>query len=192
MNERTLALKKLGRAAEAEACAREALDLCQEKGDRGGMASALTSLATLYMDQGRPGQALPLLREVLDLGRLTGSLAGEAGTLGNMAACHLAPDEPEEACRLARRSISLHRKVRVRAGEYHDLSVLGEALCRLGRGLQGLACCETAVEKLEALGESRSVPARERLGRVRENLRSVSLSPARREVLVREALSGKF
>ncbi len=167
LNELGWTLLALDRLEEAEEVAGQALDLARELERRAGEGPALSLQAVIRLRRGDPQSALPLLERCLQLAEAMGDRQGQADTLGNLAEAWLEAGDSAKACELARRSVGLHRRLGHPAGEAHDQATLGRALLALGRWPEAWACCHTALDRLEALGESRAAVARQRLEQVR-------------------------
>ncbi|MGS2648804.1 BTAD domain-containing putative transcriptional regulator [Streptosporangium sp. LJ11] len=143
---------RLGEYERAEEHAHQALDMCEEAGER---ALALLTLGNVALRR-RDERAEPYLKRALDLTRIGADTWGEAHVLGILALVLDRAGRPQEARRYLDLALALHRKVGNPAGEAMTLDQLGVVLRRQGE--LGNTADEAAA--LNGLAEAADDPAR--------------------------------
>jgi tetratricopeptide (TPR) repeat protein len=114
------------RWAEAETAFHEALQLCQQHGDRAGMRQAFFDLGSLYQAQQRWSDAEPALAQGLEIARETGDRRGEAHALGNLGVVYAALGQADQARTCIQQAV-------VVAQQISDESLVRRMLERLAR-----------------------------------------------------------
>ncbi|WP_187280506.1 tetratricopeptide repeat protein [Microbispora sp. CSR-4] len=142
---------RLGEYERAEEHAHQALDACEEAGER---ARALLTLGNVALRRGRDTQAEQHLKQALDLTRIGADTWGEANVLGVLALLLDRAGRPEEARRHLDLALALHRKVGDPAGEAAILDHLGVVLRRQGELAQARIRHEQAAAVYRALGDT--------------------------------------
>ncbi|MFB9682073.1 AfsR/SARP family transcriptional regulator [Streptosporangium vulgare] len=134
---------RLGDYERAEEHAHQALDTCEEVGER---ARALLTLGNVALRR-RDARAERYLKRALDLTRIGADTWGEAHVLGILALVLDRAGRAQEARRHLDLALALHRKVGNPAGEAMTLDHLGVVLRRQGE----LARARTRHERAAAL-----------------------------------------
>ncbi|WP_205825693.1 AfsR/SARP family transcriptional regulator [Microbispora catharanthi] len=142
---------RLGEYEQAEEHAHQALDACEEAGER---ARALLTLGNVALRHGRDTQAEHYLKQALDLTRIGADTWGEANVLGILALLLDRAGRPEEARRHLDLALALHRKVGDPAGEAVILDHLGVVLRRQGELAQARIRHEQAAAVYRTLGNT--------------------------------------
>ncbi|MEA2559656.1 MAG: eukaryotic-like serine/threonine-protein kinase [Acidobacteriota bacterium] len=127
------ALRNLGQAKPALAFCAEGQRLYAAKGDRAGMAEALTHAANVRFDQGELAEASRLYQEALDTYRAIGNRGAEAGALNNIAVVLRSQGDLDRASQLYEEVLAISREIGSRAGEAYALNNLAGVLLRRGR-----------------------------------------------------------
>ncbi|NTU86302.1 MAG: tetratricopeptide repeat protein, partial [Chloroflexales bacterium] len=104
---------RLDRYAEAEAACRDALALCEEMGDRDGIAKAYDTLGLIAYSQGDYGEARRCHEMALALHRQQGASYEEGNTLALLALARIAQGQPAEARALAEQALEVARRSQV-------------------------------------------------------------------------------
>ncbi|MGI5159339.1 BTAD domain-containing putative transcriptional regulator [Microbispora sp. CA-102843] len=142
---------RLGEYERAEEHAHQALDACEEAGER---ARALLTLGNVALRRGRDVQAEQHLKQALDLTRIGADTWGEANVLGILALLLDRAGRPEEARRHLDLALALHRKVGDPAGEALILDHLGVVLRHQGELAQARTRHEQAAAVYRTLGNT--------------------------------------
>ncbi|MFD0663318.1 tetratricopeptide repeat protein [Thermocatellispora tengchongensis] len=142
---------RLGEYERAEEHARQALDACEDAGER---ARALLTLGNVALRRRQDAQAEQYLKQALDLTRIGIDTWGEAHVLGILALVLDRAGRPEEARRHLDLALALHRKVGNPAGEAMILDHLGVVLRHQGEPAQARARHEQAAALYRRLGNA--------------------------------------
>ncbi|ETK35258.1 AfsR/SARP family transcriptional regulator [Microbispora sp. ATCC PTA-5024] len=142
---------RLGEYERAEEHAHQALDACEEAGER---ARALLTLGDVALRRRQDPQAERYLRQALDLTRIGADTWGEAQVLGVLALVLDRAGRPEEARRHLDLALALHRKVGNPAGEAVVLNHLGVVLRHQGEPAQARTRHEQAAALYRRLGNA--------------------------------------
>jgi len=127
------ALRNLGQAEPALAACAEGQRLYDSKGDRAGVAEALTHAANVRFDRGELADASRLYEEALETYRGIGNRGAEAGALNNMAVVLRSQGDLDRASQLYEEVLAVSREIGSRAGEAYALNNLAGVLLRRGR-----------------------------------------------------------
>lgn len=127
------ALRNLGRAEPALAACAEGQRLYRAKGDRAGVAEALTHAANVRFDRGELAEASRLYEEALATYRAIGNRGAEAGALNNIAVVLRSQGDLDRASQLYEEVLAVSREIGSRAGEAYALNNLAGVLLRRGR-----------------------------------------------------------
>ncbi|MFP5286201.1 MAG: tetratricopeptide repeat protein, partial [Thermoanaerobaculia bacterium] len=127
------ALRNLGRAEPALAACAEGQRLYRAKGDRAGVAEALTHAANVRFDRGELAEASRLYEEALATYREIGNRGAEAGALNNIAVVLRSQGDLDRASQLYEEVLAVSREIGSRAGEAYALNNLAGVLLRRGR-----------------------------------------------------------
>ncbi len=141
---------RLGEYERAEEHAHQALDTCEEVGER---ARALLTLGNVALRR-RDERAEEYLKRALDLTRIGADTWGEAHVLGILALVLDRAGRPQEARRHLDLALALHRKVANPAGEAVVLNHLGVVLRRQGELAGARARHERAAALYRELGNT--------------------------------------
>jgi serine/threonine protein kinase/predicted ATPase len=129
----TISLRAMQRFKEAEALAREELELARSRADLHSQMSGLWSLSLAMEDQGRTAEMRDFAEQALALSRQIGDGAAEASLLVNVGwACFL-QGERSVASELMARSLPLLRQFGKRSGEANSMGNLASVLQEDGR-----------------------------------------------------------
>jgi DNA-binding SARP family transcriptional activator/tetratricopeptide (TPR) repeat protein len=148
-----LAHARLGRHAEADAYARQALALHIAAGDRVGQARVHRDLANICWRRDRRTDALHHLRRVMDLSETAGLRAGSAFTLYAQACVHFLTGDHGRAVELCRASVAAYREIGDRVGEAVAWEGRGHAHHARGHHRQALICHRRALRLRRYLGD---------------------------------------
>ncbi|MFJ2823214.1 AfsR/SARP family transcriptional regulator [Streptomyces toxytricini] len=154
------ALLRSGRAADADAAARAALDAARARGDRYAEAHALYSQGIVARHTGRTEEAVARHRESAALGTRHGYPAYAAMNLVSQTAALLAGDRARDAADCGERAVEATRRVGWRAAEARALRLLGTALAFAGDREAAAARLGEAVRLLDALALPEAADAR--------------------------------
>lgn len=127
------ALRNLGQATEALAACAEGQRLYAAKGDRAGVAEALTHAANVRFDRGELGEASGLYQEALDTYQMIGNRGAEAGALNNIAVVLRSQGDLDRAFQLYQQVLAITQEIGSKAGEAYALNNLAGVLLRRGR-----------------------------------------------------------
>lgn len=127
------ALRNLGQAEPALAACAEGRRLHAAKGDRAGVAEALTHAANVRFDRGELAAAAALYEEALATYRAIGNRGAEAGALNNIAVVLRSQGDLDRASRLYEEVLAVSREIGSKAGEAYALNNLAGVLLRRGR-----------------------------------------------------------
>jgi tetratricopeptide (TPR) repeat protein/tRNA A-37 threonylcarbamoyl transferase component Bud32 len=127
-----LALRSLGRAAEALAACAESQRLHAAAGDRAGVALALTGAANVHFDRGDLPAAQALYEQALATDRELGSRGAEAGALNNIAVVLRNQGDLERARQLFEQVLAIARELGSHRAEANSLNNLAGVLLRRG------------------------------------------------------------
>jgi CHAT domain-containing protein/Flp pilus assembly protein TadD len=122
-------------------------------GDRGGEATTLNNIGTVYNDLGEKQQALDHFNEALTLDRAVGYRGGEATTLNNIGLVHSSLGEKQKALDHFNEALTLDRAVGDRGGEATTLNNIGYVYSSLGEKQQALDYYNQALPLLRAVGD---------------------------------------
>jgi serine/threonine protein kinase/tetratricopeptide (TPR) repeat protein len=143
---------KRGAFAEAEARAREALDLARTAGDPVGQHGALSALAAAYNEGGDPASALPFQTEALRIARALSLRRREAIELANLGESHMSLGHVALAERHFREALAIFLEIDDRACEGDCRVNLGRALLAGGARAAAIAMLERGRKLCEATG----------------------------------------
>ncbi|MFL6200774.1 MAG: tetratricopeptide repeat protein [Thermoanaerobaculia bacterium] len=127
------ALRNLGQAEPALAACAEGQRLYAAKGDRAGVAEALTHAANVRFDRGERAEASRLYEEALATYRAIGNRGAEAGALNNIAVVLRSQGDLDRASQLYEEVLAISREIGSKAGEAYALNNLAGVLLRRGR-----------------------------------------------------------
>ena len=127
------ALRNLGQAELALAACAEGQRLHAAKGDRAGVAEALTHAANVRFDRGELTSAAALYEEALATYRSVGNRGAEAGALNNIAVVLRSQGDLDRASQLYEEVLAVSRELGSKAGEAYALNNLAGVLLRRGR-----------------------------------------------------------
>ena len=125
----------------------------REQGDRAGVATVLTNLGILAIDDGRPGDAIAMLEEALEIDRASGATGGVAYSSSALGTALLHEGRRDEALRLLASGLSAFH-------ELDDADGVAEGLERLAEA----ALPEDPVRAARLLLSARSIREQERIG----------------------------
>jgi tetratricopeptide (TPR) repeat protein len=146
----------LGRADQAVAIGRRALERAREAGDPGREARVLGRLAPVLARLGATGEAQDATERALALARSLGDRGWEAYVLGGMANRAALAGRPDEAQALHEQALALHRAVGDRRMEGIVLGNLGLLLQDRGRTEEARRLLDAALACHRAFGERRA------------------------------------
>ena len=126
------ALRNLGQAEPALAACAEGQRLHAAKGDRAGVAEALTHAANVRFDRGELAAASTLYEEALATYRVIGNRGAEAGALNNIAVVLRSQGDLDRASQLYEQVLAVSRELGSKAGEAYALNNLAGVLLRRG------------------------------------------------------------
>lgn len=127
------ALRNLGQAEPALAACAEGQRLHAAKGDRAGVAEALTHAANVRFDRGELAASAGLYEEALATYRAVGNRGAEAGALNNIAVVLRSQGDLDRASQLYQEVLAVSRELGSKAGEAYALNNLAGVLLRRGR-----------------------------------------------------------
>jgi tetratricopeptide (TPR) repeat protein/tRNA A-37 threonylcarbamoyl transferase component Bud32/TolB-like protein len=127
------ALRNLGQAEPALAACAEGRSLYAAKGDRAGVAEALTHAANVRFDRGELVEAAGLYEEALATYRALGNRGAEAGALNNMAVVLRSQGDLDQASQLYEQVLAISREIGSKSGQAYALNNLAGVLLRRGR-----------------------------------------------------------
>ena len=127
------ALRNLGQADPALAACAEGRRLYDDRGDRAGVAEALTHAGNVRFDRGERTAAAGLYEEALATYREIGNRGAEAGALNNIAIVLKSQGDLERARGLYEEVLAICREIGSRTGEAYALNNLAGVLLRRGR-----------------------------------------------------------
>ncbi len=127
------ALRNLGRARAALAACADGQRLYAAKGDRAGVAEALTHAANVNFDQGELAAASGLYEEALATYQAIGNRGAEAGELNNIAVVLRSQGDLDRAFELYGQVLAISREIGSKAGEAYALNNLASVLLRRGQ-----------------------------------------------------------
>jgi CHAT domain-containing protein/tetratricopeptide (TPR) repeat protein len=165
-----IALRRLGRAAEAEQAQRTALGLYERAGDRSGQAAVLHNLGAALFGQGRLDAALAHYERSIAIRRELGEHALTASSLNNSATIYGQQGRPDLAVDTHRRALAVGRESGSRNDQAYALLGLGSQSYRLGDLQPAIGYLTEAASLFEALGD------RSGLGFARHTLGVIYLS----------------
>lgn len=146
------ARRRLGRAAEAEACFLEALALREAAGDDGGAATALVGAAMAARDRGDAPAARARLERTLELYGRLGDPGGQAAASTNLAVLLASTGDLDAADPHFRQALAFNRAAGDRQGQATALNNLG-CLAKERGDLEGAeSCFREALGMLGRLG----------------------------------------
>jgi len=145
---KSLALRELGRTAEAEACAEGALRLAGEHGDPETESWSRGSISTLVGDRGEHEEAVALARRNCELTEQIGDVFSRSTALSNLAYAELGNGEHEAALATIELSDRLYREAMGNGGEAEAWrsTMRARALLGLGRLAEGVEEARWAAE----------------------------------------------
>jgi tetratricopeptide (TPR) repeat protein/tRNA A-37 threonylcarbamoyl transferase component Bud32 len=127
------ALRNLGQAGAALAACAEGQRLYAAKGDRAGVAEALTHAANVRFDRGNLAGASSFYHEALDTYQAIGNRGAEAGALNNIAVVLRSQGDLDQAFQLYQQVLAITQEIGSKAGEAYALNNLAGVLLRRGR-----------------------------------------------------------
>lgn len=127
------AQRNLGQAESALAACAEGQRLYAAKGDRAGVAEALTHAANVRFDRGELAEAAKAYEEARATYRAIGNRGAEAGALNNMAVVLRSQGDLERASQLYEEVLAISRETGSKAGEAYALNNIAGVLLRRGR-----------------------------------------------------------
>jgi class 3 adenylate cyclase/tetratricopeptide (TPR) repeat protein len=143
----------LGRYAEAERAANEALLLCEAMNNRSGRAHVLDTLGLIRYSRGAYAQAIEAFSGSLDLHRALGSSYQEGNTLAaGLALVYNATGEPERGLELARQALARGHELQAQQLQCEALNAMAESLLLLSRPAEAREAAEQAVALGKSLG----------------------------------------
>ncbi len=128
-----LALRRVGRVAQAQVFVQEALELFHELGDRRREGRMRCRLGGLFRDQGHMGEALEQLEAALAMHRETGDRRAEGITLDGLGFLYYDQGRIEQARACYVQGFAVHREVGNRPGEQSVLNLLAVMDAEQGR-----------------------------------------------------------
>jgi tetratricopeptide (TPR) repeat protein len=149
----TLACLQQGLLDEAEAHAKQALDLLGELGDQVGQARLHLEHSRVLERQNEYRVALERSRLALELFRSAGDRAGEADALNWVGWFHSRLGYHEQALRYCHQSLDLHRQLDDSPRQADTWDALGFAHHHLGHHDEAMACYERALAIWRDLGD---------------------------------------
>jgi adenylate cyclase len=158
---KSLALKELGRAEEAEACADEALRLAEEHGDPETASWSRGSKSTLLCDRGEVGAGVALARRNCELTEQIGDVFSRTMALNSLCYAEVAAGNGEEALAAIELSDSLYREAMGSGGEGEAwrATLKARALFALGRYPEAVAEAEWAADTSRSRGMFWQLPS---------------------------------
>jgi tetratricopeptide (TPR) repeat protein/tRNA A-37 threonylcarbamoyl transferase component Bud32/TolB-like protein len=127
------ALRNLGRAGAALAACADGQRLYAAKGDRAGVAEALTHAANVHFDQGELAAAAGLYEEALATYQAIGNRGAEAGEINNIAVVLRSQGDLDRAFELYGQVLAISREIGSKGGEAFALNNLAGVLLRRGQ-----------------------------------------------------------
>ncbi|MGY0233589.1 tetratricopeptide repeat protein [Longispora urticae] len=147
--------RQVGRADDARAHLRHAMELHRATGDRAGLAAANNLFAALCVTQGRYAEALGPLEAALGHFEETGDLFRVSVALINLGICAAEGDRSADAVDYFRRAIVLQRRTGDRRGEAMSLNCLGIAHQKRGEHTEAGDVFREALAISRELGDLR-------------------------------------
>jgi tetratricopeptide (TPR) repeat protein len=144
---------QLGLLDDADAHARQALDLFGELGDQAGQARLHLDYSRILECQNEYRMALERSRLALDLYRSAGDRDGEANALNWVGWFHSRLGYHEQALRYCEQSLDLHRELGDYPSQADTWDALGFAHHHLGHHDEAMACYEQALGLWRDLGD---------------------------------------
>ena len=133
----------------------QALPLILAVGDRGGEATTLNNIGSVYDDLGEKQKALEYFNQALPLIRAVGNRGGEAATLNNIGKVYNDLGEKQKALEYFNQALPLIRAVGNRGGEATTLNNIGLVYSDLGEKQKPLEYYNQALPLLRAVGDRR-------------------------------------
>jgi tetratricopeptide (TPR) repeat protein len=127
------ALRNQGHAAQALAACAEGQRLYEAKGDRAGVAEALTHTANVRFDQGDLAAASNLYEQARATYREIGNRGAEAGSVNNIAVVLRSQGDLDKALELYEQVRAITREIGSKSGEAYALNNIAGVLLRRGR-----------------------------------------------------------
>ncbi|HEX3126746.1 MAG TPA: tetratricopeptide repeat protein, partial [Thermoanaerobaculia bacterium] len=127
------ALRNQGQAAQALAACAEGQRLYEAKGDRAGVAEALTHTANVRFDQGDLAAASSLYEQARATYREIGNRGAEAGAINNSAVVLRSQGDLDKALELYEQVRTITREIGSKSGEAYALNNIAGVLLRRGR-----------------------------------------------------------
>ena len=131
----------LGEVDEAMRLYLSARKMCEEVGDRAGLAATFNNIGMVYDSIGQPAKALEYYNQALPILEEVGNRAGLAATLNNIGALYYSTGQPDEALEYLNQALPILVEVGDRVGEritrcnaamiYRDQGKLREAVKEL-------------------------------------------------------------
>ena len=146
-----------GKPDAALASYNKALALLREIGMKEEMAYTLTSMGTLYVDQGKFDPALDVFKQALQIQRETGNQSYEANCLNNIAGVYLAMGDSNNAFTYFQQALQVREKLGVPGDLAETLEGLGEAYTSSGQYEQAMTALMRALELGRKAGDARMV-----------------------------------
>ena len=149
----SIAYMNLCRFDEADAHARQALDLYAELGDRTNQARVRLSLGWVLEHLGRLAEALTEAQQALELSRASQDRVGEADALSWVGWYNAQLGEYEQALVFSQQSLDMHREFHDRPHQVNTWSSLGYAHHHLGHHEEAIGCYGRALELWRNVGD---------------------------------------
>jgi len=144
-----------GRSAQARAHYQEVLALQKAFGDQRGIGVTLANLGNLEADAGAAARGEAYYLEALDLLEPLGEERTVATILGNLALIARGRGEFDRTVSLTERGIVLMKRVGDRMGTAGLYNQLGKTYRLMRRHDDAFACCRTALDIAQGLGDER-------------------------------------
>ena len=122
-------------------------------GDRGGEATTLTNIGTVYQGIGKPEEALKYFNQALPISHEVGDRGGESRTLNNIGAVYSGIGKPEEALKYFNQALPISRAVGDRGGESTILNNIGFVYGGIGKPEDALKYFNQALPVLREVGD---------------------------------------
>ena len=142
-----------GRQAEGAGLLRAGAAAVRQVGDRGGEATTLTNIGSVYAALGEKQKALDYYEQALPLYRQVGDKGGEATTLNNIGVVYDALGEKQKALAYYEQALPLCRQVGDKGGEATTLNNLGGVYSALGEKQKALDYYEQALPLCRQVGD---------------------------------------
>ncbi|MCC6162177.1 MAG: CHAT domain-containing protein [Acidobacteria bacterium] len=149
-----IALRRLGRIAEAEAAHREALALYDREHDALGRAAVLHNLGAVRFSQNAYDDALAQYRESIAIRRAHGEVALTVSSLNNSATIYSHLGRPDSALNASREAFEAARMHGDASGEAYALLGMGTYSYALGELQAAIGYLRVAAGRFEHIGNT--------------------------------------